>query len=335
LNTTSQYYATVGGGQHNTASGHHATVAGGRDNIASLNCATVGGGGFNTASGFAATVPGGYVDTAAGDYSFAAGRQVNLTEDADHTFAFGREFTTSAPNAVIFHNSVDDIKVGIGTTSPEAKLDVRDGRLFVGTNTFGKSAGQTGDIVLDNGGIDTPGILFYRAANQNFGIDVQPELGGLRFVENMNEATSRIRMVISLGGNVGIGTVAPAGKLHIGGPDGDQLRVQMDGGAPYAELWAGVYSGVIEVNDVYLSNEGLLFQFDGTERMRLTKTGNLGIGTSSPQGALDVNSTTGALIVPRMTTAQRDALTAVNGMIIYNTTTNQFNFYENDAWVTK
>ncbi|EQB62704.1 MAG: hypothetical protein RBG1_1C00001G0283 [candidate division Zixibacteria bacterium RBG-1] len=55
----------------------------------------------------------------------------------------------------------------------------------------------------------------------------------------------------------------------------------------------------------------------------------------APQGALDVSSATGALIVPRMTTAQRDALTAVNGMIIYNTTTNQFNFREAGAWVTK
>ncbi len=64
-------------------------------------------------------------------------------------------------------------------------------------------------------------------------------------------------------------------------------------------------------------------------------TGNVGIGTTSPQSALDVTSTTGALIVPRMTTIQRDALTAVNGMIIYNTSTNQFNFYENGAWVTK
>ena len=50
---------------------------------------------------------------------------------------------------------------------------------------------------------------------------------------------------------------------------------------------------------------------------------------------VDINTTTGALIVPRMTTTQRNALSAVNGMIIYNTTTNQFNFFENSAWVTK
>lgn len=40
-------------------------------------------------------------------------------------------------------------------------------------------------------------------------------------------------------------------------------------------------------------------------------------------------------IAPNMTTTERNALTAENGMIIYNTTTNQFNFYENGSWVTK
>ncbi|MFA4817989.1 MAG: hypothetical protein WC608_04695 [Parcubacteria group bacterium] len=69
--------------------------------------------------------------------------------------------------------------------------------------------------------------------------------------------------------------------------------------------------------------------------MTIKNDGKVGIGTTTPQGALDVASTTGALIVPRMTTAQRDALAPVNGMIIYNATTNQFNFRENGAWVLK
>jgi hypothetical protein len=45
-----------------------------------------------------------------------------------------------------------------------------------------------------------------------------------------------------------------------------------------------------------------------------------------------LNST---LIAAWMTTAERDAMTPVNGMIIYNTTTHLFNFYENGSWVTK
>jgi len=65
--------------------------------------------------------------------------------------------------------------------------------------------------------------------------------------------------------------------------------------------------------------------------------GSVGIGTTTPNTSsiLDLTSTTGALIVPRMTTTQKNALTAVNGMIIYDTTLNEFAFYENGAWVSK
>ena len=38
------------------------------------------------------------------------------------------------------------------------------------------------------------------------------------------------------------------------------------------------------------------------------------------------------LRLPKLTTAQRDTLTAVNGMLIYNSTTNQLNVYQNAAW---
>ncbi len=75
----------------------------------------------------------------------------------------------------------------------------------------------------------------------------------------------------------------------------------------------------------------------GGEDVRIAADGSVGIGTAgSPatSALLDLTSTTGALLVSRMTTVQRDALTAVNGMIIYNSTTNAFNFYENGFWVT-
>jgi len=48
---------------------------------------------------------------------------------------------------------------------------------------------------------------------------------------------------------------------------------------------------------------------------------NVGIGTDSPNSnaILELSSTSGALLLPRMTQAQRNNLTAVDGMIIYQT----------------
>ena len=43
---------------------------------------------------------------------------------------------------------------------------------------------------------------------------------------------------------------------------------------------------------------------------------------------LELDTTTGAIIVPRMTSTQRNELTPVNGMIIFNTSTNQFNIFD-------
>ncbi len=60
----------------------------------------------------------------------------------------------------------------------------------------------------------------------------------------------------------------------------------------------------------------------------------VGIGTAviTTSAILDIDSTAGAVIVPRMTTTQRDALTAANGMILYNTTDNQMQGRINGAW---
>lgn len=62
-------------------------------------------------------------------------------------------------------------------------------------------------------------------------------------------------------------------------------------------------------------------------------TGYIGLGgLPATSAALDIQATTGALLVPRMTTAQRDALTPTNGMIIYNTTTTTMQGYIAGAW---
>lgn len=60
-----------------------------------------------------------------------------------------------------------------------------------------------------------------------------------------------------------------------------------------------------------------------------------GIGTATPNAssALEISSTTQGFLPPRMTQIQRDALTpAVEGLIIYNTTTKKPNYFDGSVW---
>jgi len=68
---------------------------------------------------------------------------------------------------------------------------------------------------------------------------------------------------------------------------------------------------------------------------RVTTYGSVGIGTTSPNSAaaLEISSTSKALLLPRMTTVQRDAIASpVAGLILYNTTDNKVQFYNGSGW---
>lgn len=64
---------------------------------------------------------------------------------------------------------------------------------------------------------------------------------------------------------------------------------------------------------------------------QLTLSSSAGIAMAPTAGNIVMTSTVGALIIPKMTTTQRDALTGVKGMIIYNTSTDALNVYDG-AW---
>jgi hypothetical protein len=63
--------------------------------------------------------------------------------------------------------------------------------------------------------------------------------------------------------------------------------------------------------------------------------GNVGIGTTTPaiSATLEISSTTKGFLPPRMTQAQRDKITAVEGLIIYNSSTKKPNYYDGKVWM--
>ena len=97
----------------------------------------------------------------------------------------------------------------------------------------------------------------------------------------------------SYGGNVGIGTTSPSRPLSV-------YRSTAGSAANFlhytdATAFAGLYIDVDNVNNIVELNASgdtastMAFQTGNAERMRITTTGNVGIGTTSPNHKLDVN----------------------------------------------
>lgn len=118
------------------------------------------------------------------------------------------------------------------------------------------------------------------------------------------------------------------------------LRANGSSGVNYLNFYRNnnTLQGVVSVSDVCINasyNTGI--------NLSVFNTGIIvgGNGSTAPatSTALDINSTTGALLLPRLTATQGSALTPTNGHLIYVTSTNGtftsvgFWGYENGAWV--
>ncbi len=200
--------------------------------------------------------------------------------------------------------------VGIGTTNPTARLYVN------GTSIFNDVATFTQPVVVGAPVLDT------HAATKNY-VDSQisSSTGAIAFWGG--SVGSNIWSLNS--GNVGIGTTTPIEKLEIVGKarignntisgenitfDGSTtagMRVANANGyislTPLNSSWAHIYTDrprfifntevqiIGGVLNAYNNTDLRLGTATGAEKMRITTTGNVGIGTTNPTAKLYVNGT--------------------------------------------
>ena len=206
--------------------------------------------------------------------------------------------------------------VGIGTASPSQKLDVvgnikasgtmaangtidvaGDGgagyvgsRLILRTHNNYRGAGifmvgETSAVSNNTFYIGTPysnhgaGLYFRHTAN-NYQTDYQSSAYG---------GAGNTIMYMAPGGNVGIGTDTPSGKLHLyqtsGGTNNLILDTNFGSGNAFAlnPFIIGVSNGGFSIRDVTNSVDRMVIQYS---------TGNIGIGTTNPGTKLHVYQTT-------------------------------------------
>ncbi len=131
------------------------------------------------------------------------------------------------------------------------------------------------------------------------------------------------------------GLTNTAGNIQLGGPLVQNTSVTQSNNTMTYDLGTGAAAGTgtFAVTNggtgntaLYVNNSGKNRKVGGTPM----PYGQVGIDNNSPDAsaALDIQSTTGGLLIPRMTTLQQNAITSpATGLTIFNTTTNCYVFY--------
>lgn len=249
-NTVSGPYAVVSGGSDNSARNEWTTIAGGDDNIASSSFATVSGGGNNTASGFYSTVIGGYNNEASGAYSTAMGRNSRALHTG--SFVFNNNlgtFTSTANNQFLIRA---DGGVGIGTSSPNALLDVSGNAHFASK----VGIGTTNPLTM----LHVEGSLHLSGTTQ----DISTDVGNNLQIGHYDGTTFTERILMDGTGHVGINDSSPTYRLEL-------PNIASDGeGRARANRWDTYSSGrwkhnVVPIEDALgkvLRMRGVMFDWN-------------------------------------------------------------------------
>ena len=211
--------------------------------------------------------------------------------------------------------------VGIGTTSPAAKLDVYSSStdpgavptLHVGDGTV--DYGDYGMLQLTrspSAGGSKAHAAFIRSGNTIFSMGYYNNTNTFGLWPSFSTVTNTPAMAFATDGNVGIGTASPSHKMNIVAASGDaEVHIQAQGNAGDAILYfngaatnqrkcAIIASNVAPAShckqDLHFCMDTVSDLGDVTiadSKMVITNAGNVGIGTNNPDYNLEVNGSVG------------------------------------------